>query len=334
MQQPRRILPKKKVVKKGNLGIVDDEESGWKPVHDTDRQQERKRREAAEQEQLLESSTGVFRGRTDGWQTVQEGATGSKRMDIDDENDENDERPVFVNNTGEEIVGQEQEQLVRDLGEAGAASAKAKSSKVVAEGPKMSSGQRAGLLTSHEIKQEAARAREAEMQMVQQLQGDRSGRDAETVYRDETGRRIDPKIKRAEEARAKKEAIEREEQRMEWGKGLVQRSEVEAQRRQLEEEKNQPLARYADDQDYNQGLREQQRWNDPAAGFLTSEGKSKGLVRPRYKGAWKPNRYMIPPGYRWDGVDRSNGFEDSFLLRENQKKARAIEAHAWSTEDM
>lgn len=27
--------------------------------------------------------------------------------------------------------------------------------------------------------------------------------------------------------------------------------------------------RYVDDDDYNQGLKDQDRWNDPAAGFLT-----------------------------------------------------------------
>lgn len=43
---------------------------------------------------------------------------------------------------------------------------------------------------------------------------------------------------------------------------------------------------------------------------------------------------MIPPGYRWDGVDRSTGFEDTFLLQQNQSKSRAAEAHAWATEDM
>ncbi|KAI7855373.1 Pre-mRNA-splicing factor of RES complex-domain-containing protein [Circinella umbellata] len=328
---------KKKIIKKGNLGIVDDEYMGWKPIQEDEQQKKRKKllQEQEEIEPLMQS--GLFRGKTDGWQTIQQG------HEVNEDKEADDERPLFVNDMGveekEENIKkimelqqqQEQEQEIERkknlLGR--------KQGENKKEEERMSSGQRAGLLTSYELKQEAARAREAERQMIEQLQGDRSGRDAETIYRDETGRKIDPKIKRAEEARIKKEAIEKEERRMEWGKGLVQRSEIEAQQKQLEEEKHKPLARYIDDQDYNQGLREKQRWNDPAAEFLTNQNQSKGsFVRPRYKGAWKPNRYMIQPGYRWDGVDRSNGFEDKFLLRENQKKARAIEAHQWSTEDM
>jgi hypothetical protein len=57
-------------------------------------------------------------------------------------------------------------------------------------------------------------------------------------------------------------------------------------------------------------------------------------MKPTYKGPWKPNRFGIPPGYRWDGVDRSTGYEDKFLLAQNQRKVRAEMAHAMSTEDM
>ncbi|KAI9300608.1 Pre-mRNA-splicing factor of RES complex-domain-containing protein [Cunninghamella echinulata] len=202
----------------------------------------------------------------------------------------------------------------------------------------MSSGQKAGLLTSKEIQQEAARARIMEQRALERLAAQSNQGEQETIYRDTSGKKVDPHSLKAEKERKRKLEIEKQERKMEWGKGLVQRNEQDQLRKQLEEEKMKPLARYANDEDYNQGLKEEERWNDPAAGFLTKKPsksrKGKISTRPTYKGPWKPNRYMIPPGYRWDGVDRSNGYEDQFLLQQNSRKSFAAEAHAWSTEDM
>lgn len=91
----------------------------------------------------------------------------------------------------------------------------------------------------------------------------------ETVYRDASGRVIDTKAARAEAAKKKREKEEREAQKMEWGKGLVQRDEQEKRKLALEKQKTQSFARYADDKDLNDDMKAQDRWNDPAAAFLT-----------------------------------------------------------------
>ena len=56
---------------------------------------------------------------------------------------------------------------------------------------------------------------------------------------------------------------------MEWGKGLVQREEQEKRKLEMEKNKTKGFARYADDKDLNEDLKATDRWNDPAAAFLT-----------------------------------------------------------------
>lgn len=56
--------------------------------------------------------------------------------------------------------------------------------------------------------------------------------------------------------------------------------------------------------------------------------------KPIYNGHFPENRFGIRPGYRWDGVDRSNGYESKWFEMQNNKKAIAIEAYKFSTEDM
>ncbi|KAG8913250.1 Pre-mRNA-splicing factor cwc26 [Tulasnella sp. 418] len=156
----------------------------------------------------------------------------------------------------------------------------------------------------------------------------------ETVYRDSSGRKIDTKAERAAAARERRVREEKEAQKMEWGKGVVQRAEAEERKREEEKERTRDLARYADDADLNAQQKATERWNDPAAAFLTKKEK-KGPRKPTYNGPPPPpNRFGIPPGYRWDGVDRSNGFEKKMFQRANEKKRVGLEAYEWSVDDM
>jgi pre-mRNA-splicing factor CWC26 len=58
-------------------------------------------------------------------------------------------------------------------------------------------------------------------------------------------------------------------------------------------------------------------------------------TKAKYRGPpAPPNRYNLLPGPRWDGVDRSNGFEKKYYESITAKKALQDEAYKWSTEDM
>ncbi|KAG0261014.1 hypothetical protein BG011_001433 [Mortierella polycephala] len=201
---------------------------------------------------------------------------------------------------------------------------------------RMSSGAAVGLQTAHQVKRDMEKKQQAHIDRMRALDPTKSGRDAETVYRDSQGRKVDRVQEKIEAAETARREVERQERQMEWGKGLVQREEEEERKKREQEEKFKPLARYKDDTELNEEMMERERWNDPAAKFLTGTKKSKKSAPkfPLYQGNIPPNRFSIRPGYRWDGVDRSNGFETDYFQRMNAKQSRALEAHMWSVEDM
>lgn len=76
----------------------------------------------------------------------------------------------------------------------------------------------------------------------------------------------------------------------------------------------------------NAELRGLERADDPALAFLTKK-RDVGPQKPRYSGPPPPpNRFGISPGYRWDGVDRGNGFEKKLFQRQNERKRREVDA--------
>ncbi|KAG7089491.1 hypothetical protein E1B28_011171 [Marasmius oreades] len=185
-----------------------------------------------------------------------------------------------------------------------------------------------GLVTGAQLKQ----MKKTEMEKGETAE--EVARQQETVYRDASGRKIDTKAARAEAARKKREREEAEAKKMEWGKGLVQRDDSDKRREELEKAKSRPFARHADDKEINEELKERERWNDPAAAFMTKKKKG-GPRKPEYIGPPPPpNRFGIKPGYRWDGVDRGNGFEKKLFQSRNANKRLTAESYQWSVDDM
>lgn len=110
------------------------------------------------------------------------------------------------------------------------------------------------------------------------LTAEEIARAQETVYRDASGKKIDTKAARANAARLKRLQEEKEAQKMEWGKGLVQKEEAEKRRKELEKNRTSAFARHADDKELNEDLKAKELWNDPAAAFLSVGATSSMLL--------------------------------------------------------
>ncbi|XP_055963586.1 BUD13 homolog isoform X2 [Sorex fumeus] len=198
----------------------------------------------------------------------------------------------------------------------------------------MYSGAKTGLVLT-DIQQEQQELRKRDQETVA-LEAE--FQHAETVFRDKSGRKRNLKMERLEQRKKAEKDSERDELYAQWGKGLVQSRQQQQNVEDAMKEMQKPLARYIDDEDLDRMLREQEREGDPMANFIkknkAKENKSK-KARPRYNGpAPPPNRFNIWPGYRWDGVDRSNGFEQKRFARLASKKAIEEMAYKWSVEDM
>ena len=126
---------------------------------------------------------------------------------------------------------------------------------------------RGGLLTKNQIRAKFSSSRDARQEEEEDPEAMAAAQ--ETVYRDGSGRKIDMKLERAEAARKKREREEREAQKMEWGKGMVQREEAEKRKKEEDRMRQSGFTRYVDDEDLNRVQKEQERWNDPAAAFMT-----------------------------------------------------------------
>lgn len=212
---------------------------------------------------------------------------------------------------------------------------------------RMSSGASAGLQTASELKADMDRVRREEAERFAKVDAGELGRDAAVVVRDRKGRIVDREQQLAQ--RAEKEA-NKPQANKDWSRGLAQLAESKREAEQLANERTSKFARTREDLDEEQ--RKRKRWGDPSANAAPVDVdnvkkrersmmakaldamNNSGQAQESYNGAWPPNRFDIPPGPHWDGVDRSNGFEKKCFARVAAKEASKVERYHRSVSEM
>jgi pre-mRNA-splicing factor CWC26 len=199
----------------------------------------------------------------------------------------------------------------------------------------MDSGVRVGLQTGAQAAaaMEKKKAQERKQMEAAMKEAAQNG-GGETIYRDASGRIINVAMKRAEARKKAEEEQRKKLEEEEAAKGDAQRAMKEARKKELADAKYMNVARRVDDVEMNDELKERDRWNDPAAQFITTKKKGRSATgKPLYKGGFEPNRYGIRPGHRWDGVDRSNGFEKKWFAARNKVQNRKELEYAWQMDE-
>lgn len=217
-----------------------------------------------------------------------------------------------------------------------------------AKAARMSSGHKAGLQNYKDFNKSEAKIRAKKSRETEKMV-DKLGM-GETTYRDKDGRRTKSGSNATDDDNdgdglSKEQLKAQETERLNQGK--VQMEAREAKAKELIVLQNSGFARHKDDDRLEQELRNEIRNDDPMAKYAFSKqqqkqskrngggGQGQPPPRPIYKGPPpKPNRFGIKPGYRWDGNDRGNGFEDKLLAKKFAKGRKAEQSYRWSTSDM
>lgn len=231
-------------------------------------------------------------------------------------------------------------------------------------GPKMTTGAKVGLQTAEDtaLLLAAEKAREEEEDRAARKKKKSKQKDdvlapeEETIYRDATGRRIDVSLRRQEARAAELAKIAAEKKEREAAMGDVQLRQKEQAKADLEEAKFMRFERTADDTELNEQQKEELRWDDPMAAYMVERAAEKeaeelaknprqrrkakddadapAMVQKKvYMGAAAPNRYGIKPGWRWDGVDRGNGFEKEWFQARGKKQRNENLEYQWAMDE-
>lgn len=207
---------------------------------------------------------------------------------------------------------------------------------------------KAGLFTAEEFEHQRKLAAKRK-DLLRGADAAQMGANAETVYRDKRGRKLDMlnEMVRQQEILDGKRKREAQEE-YEWGTGAVQKRERKSQEELLEQMKEMPFARHEDDEELEKKRRERVRAFDPMNSKVFQEdplaegkkkkskkSKKKNSGKPKYSGPpAPPNRFGIVPGYRWDGVVRGTNWEEKIMMKQNASNAVSEEAYKYAVADM
>jgi len=200
-------------------------------------------------------------------------------------------------------------------------------------------GKASGLQNAKSLKVENEKFRQRQEKLFKEMKPEFSGKNSDVVFRERKGRNKEYEYDLEKEHKKMIAEEVRKKEYDRWGKGLKQLEQIEKRRAEYQHEASKPLSRAADDLDLQDYLKNQERTDDPMLQYIRRKRKEenikKGVVeKPEYNGDFPDNRFNIRPGYRWDGVDRSNGYEKKYFTMINSKKSLEEEAYRYSTEDM
>ncbi|AEO55377.1 hypothetical protein MYCTH_2299137 [Thermothelomyces thermophilus ATCC 42464] len=344
---------KRKQPAASGLLITDDDETGWDAsTH---------KKDDAEEDDTPITIAGTMaefrRAKKSGWKTVGDAPALSSSKNGTTTSSSSSSTAAAAKPTDAADAAAEADAIIASAAAEKAAAAAAEEAEDL-QVPVMSNGTLAGLQSASALtaqlrkRQELEAAELAELRAAAESQKknnnnkNKDDAEPEVILRDATGRRVDASLRRAEARRQAAEAERAAKAKQDLLRGEVQAAEARARRERLEDAALLPLARGRDDAELNEELKRAERWNDPMAEFMASSaaggggGESGGARtggtkrgRPVYKGPAPPNRYGIRPGYRWDGVDRSNGFEAERFKALNRREMQKGLEYTWQMDE-
>lgn len=135
-------------------------------------------------------------------------------------------------------------------------------------------GKRAGLQNANELVKETQEFKKREDDLFKKMSSDVTGVNAVPIMRDrKTGRKRNLQEEAEQQKEKQKIEAETKEKYDRWGKGLKQVEDYNEKLQNDLHEMNKPLARYADDEDLEKYLKEQEREGDPMLEYMRKKKK-------------------------------------------------------------